>query len=64
MHKLSKTELNSVYGIDSNIILLPLTKRGLAFLESLIESNMIFLDDIDDVIIDTYNTIRDTLRGV
>lgn len=61
---MNKSELNSVYGIDSNIILLPLTKRGLAFLESLIESNMIFLDDSDEVITDTYNTIRDTLRGV
>lgn len=46
------------------VFLLPLTKKGLAFLESLIESNMIFLDDSDDVITDTYNTIRDTLRGV
>lgn len=64
MNKSNKQELNSVYGIDSNIILLPLTKRGLAFLESLIESNMIFLDDSDDIINDTYNTIRDTLRGV
>lgn len=64
MDKTNKTELNSVYGIDSNIILLPVTKKGLAFLESLIESNMIFLDDSDEVINDIYNTIRDTLRGV
>lgn len=64
MDKITKSELNSVYGVDSNIILLPLTKKGLVFLESLIESNMIFLDNIDEVIIDTYNTIRDTLRGV
>lgn len=64
MNKLSKKELNSVYRVDSNIILLPLTKKGLVFLESLIESNMIFLDDSDEAISDTYNTIRDTLRGV
>lgn len=49
---------------SNNVILTPLTKQGLAFLESLIESNMIFLDDSDEVISDTYNTIRDTLRGV
>lgn len=61
---MNKSELNSVYGVNSNIILLPLTKKGLVFLESLIESNMIFLDDSDEVITDTYNTIRDTLRGV
>ena len=47
-----------------DVILLPVTKKGLAFLESLIESNMIFLDDSDEIITDTYNTIRDTLRGV
>ena len=46
------------------VFLLPLTKKGLAFLESLIESNMIFFDDSDEVISDTYNVIRDTLRGI